>query len=126
MRIALYLILALAAPVSIALAQQAAPEKMPGMDMSSTAGDASPSSKAFKAADDKMMHDMMGPKSGDADKDFVSGMLPHHQGAVDMAKVELQYGKDPEIRRLAAGIVKAQEKEIALMKAWQAKHHAAH
>jgi uncharacterized protein (DUF305 family) len=83
---------------------------------------ASPSSKAFEAADRKMMHSMMGAMSGDTDRDFVAGMLPHHQGAVDMAKVELQYGTDPEMRLLAESIVEAQDKEIAQMRAWQAKH----
>jgi uncharacterized protein (DUF305 family) len=118
-----------------ALAQQPA---MPGLSMPATpampahpgmamptvsAGPAvSPSTKAFKAADDKMMRDMNRPMTGDADQDFVAGMLPHHQGAVDMAKVELQYGKDPEMRRLAQGIIAAQDKEIAQMQAWQKKH----
>jgi uncharacterized protein (DUF305 family) len=72
------------------------------------------------------MHGMMVPMSGDPDRDFVAGMLPHHQGAVDMAKVELQYGKDPEMRQLATDIVGAQEKEIGQMKVWQAKHPATH
>jgi uncharacterized protein (DUF305 family) len=88
------------------------------------AADAGPSSRAFRQADQKMMHGMMVPMSGDADRDFVAGMLPHHQGAVDMAKVELQYGKDPEMRRLATDIVNAQVKEIGQMKEWQAKHPA--
>lgn len=83
---------------------------------------ASPWSQAFTAADDKMMKAMKAPLSADADHDFVARMLPHHQGAVYMAKVELQYGKDPKMRRLAQGIITAQEKEIAEMRAWQAKH----
>jgi hypothetical protein len=123
---------------------------MPGMTMppaggsggtSHSAGDASPSSVspssgspssvspstgAFRQANRKMMHGMMVPMSGDPDRDFVAGMLPHHQGAVDMAKVELQYGKDPEMRQLATDIVGAQEKEIGQMKVWQAKHPATH
>ncbi len=100
---------------------------MPGMSMPGTRpatpdADANPSTKAFKAANDKMMADMGRTMTGDPDRDFVAGMLPHHQGAVDMAKVELQYGKDAELRRLARGIVAAQEKEIAQMRAWQKKH----
>jgi uncharacterized protein (DUF305 family) len=60
--------------------------------------------------------------TGQADRDFVSGMLPHHQGAVDMAKVELKYGKDPQLRKLAQSIIESQEHEIALMEKWQAQH----
>jgi uncharacterized protein (DUF305 family) len=51
-------------------------------------------------------------------------MIPHHQGAIDMAKAELATGKDPEMRKLAEGIVKAQESEIAQMRAWQKAHPA--
>ena len=86
------------------------------------AADASASTKAFKAANAKMMKDMDRKMTGNADQDFVAGMLPHHGGAVDMAKVELQYGVDPEIKELARGIIAAQEKEIAFMQAWQKKH----
>jgi len=104
-----------AAPVH---AQQ--PASMPGMDMSGSAG--GKSTQAFKAADDKMMQDMSTDYSGDADKDFVAHMIPHHQGAIEMAQVELKYGKDPELKRLASNIIKAQHDEIAFMKKWQAKH----
>ena len=118
-----------------ALAQLPAPGKTeptpgmptPGMPMTRMPmgmpdANASPSTKAFKAADDKMMMDMNRPMTGNADQDFVAGMLPHHEGAVGMARVEIQYGKDPEMLRLAHGIIAAQEKEIAQMKAWQKKH----
>ena len=66
--------------------------------------------------------DMAMPMSGGADKDFVMMMLPHHQGAIDMAKVELQYGKDPAMKTFAQGIVDAQERKIAEMKTWQAEN----
>lgn len=99
---------------------------MPGMRMSQADAEATPSSKAFKAADDKMMQGMGALKTGDADQDFVTGMLPHHQGAVDMAMAELKYGKDPELRRLATGIINAQKKEIVRMIAWQKLHPVAH
>ena len=68
-----------------------------------------------------MHKDMTMAFTGDADVDFIKGMLPHHQGAVDMAKIVLQYGKDPDVKKLAEDIIKAQNTEIAWMKAWIAK-----
>jgi uncharacterized protein (DUF305 family) len=70
------------------------------------------------------MHEAMAAAkpTGDADIDFVQGMIPHHQGAVDMAEVLLKKGKDPELKKLAHDIIIAQEKEIAFMRAWLAKH----
>lgn len=83
---------------------------------------ASASTQAFQAGSEQMMKDMNAPYTGNADKDFVAHMIPHHRGAVSMAQVELKYGKDPEMRKLAQGIIKAQKQEIAFMKKWQARH----
>ncbi len=99
-----------------------AEDKPMDMDMSMPMGDHSPSSHAFSEANNKMHKDMMIDYSGDADIDFVRGMIAHHQGAIDMAKVELQYGKDPEMRKLAEGVIKAQEAEITEMQAWLKAH----
>ena len=83
----------------------------------------SPSTEGYKAAMDKMHTDMMASQyTGNADADFVRGMIPHHQGAIDMAKVELANGKDPEIRKLAEGVIAAQEAEIKQMQDWLAAH----
>jgi hypothetical protein len=57
----------------------------------------------------------IGP-SADADRDFARAMIPHHQGAVEMARLELLYGSDPRLRRLAQGMVVEQSQEIALMR----------
>jgi uncharacterized protein (DUF305 family) len=107
----------LAATVILTMAQA-----MPGMQTGSAPGNAPPSTQAYQAAMSKMAQGMAITYTGDADKDFVSGMIPHHQGAVDMAQVELKYGRDPQMRKLAQSIVASQTKEIAMMKAWQAKH----
>jgi len=72
---------------------------------------------AFKAANAKMHKDMGIAFTGDVGADFGGGMNPHHQGAIDMAKVMLAHGKDPALKALAASIVTDQEKEIATMRA---------
>ena len=66
----------------------------------------------------RMNNDMPKASAGSVDADFVKMMIPHHQAAVDMAKVELAKGKDPTLRKLAEDIIAAQEKEIALMTGW--------
>jgi uncharacterized protein (DUF305 family) len=71
----------------------------------------------------KMMRDMQIQLSGNPDVDFVRGMIPHHRGAIDMAKIELAHGKDPEMRKMAGNIIKDQEKEIAEMQAWLKKNN---
>jgi uncharacterized protein (DUF305 family) len=87
-------------------------------------GAQSPATVGYEAAMKKMHKDMMIKYTGNADVDFVRGMIPHHQGAIDMAKVVIANGKDPEIRKLAEGVVTAQEAEIKEMKDWLAKHPA--
>ena len=81
-----------------------------------------PSDKAFEASMDKMMSSMSERLSGDTDHDFATMMLPHHESAVEMAKIELQSGRDPELRQLATDIVASQAKEVALMRAWLLRH----
>jgi uncharacterized protein (DUF305 family) len=61
-------------------------------------------------------------RSGDSDVDFVRLMLPHHQAAIDMAKAQLLYGKDPQMRRLAQEIITDQQSEIELMQLWLKQH----
>jgi len=75
---------------------------------------------AFLAENDaamtKMMNDMAAKPSGDVDRDFVAMMTPHHQGAIDMAVIELRYGKNEHLRRIAQEIIVEQQQEIDAMK----------
>jgi len=124
---------ALAQPTS----QGSPPAAMPQMPMKTMPGHPAvtrgPSAAAGSSASDsrlmeamsKMNQDMAAaPATGNVDHDFVAMMIPHHQGAIDMAKVELASGNDPLLRKLAQNIVAAQQREIREMKAWQAKHPA--
>jgi uncharacterized protein (DUF305 family) len=113
------LLAALAMSAFFSTAQSAGAEDMKGMTMKPAI---SPADKAFAASMKSMMNDMNVKPTGRPDADFARMMVPHHQGAIDMAKVELQYGTDPELRQLATDIVAAQEKEIAQMKAWLEKN----
>ncbi len=84
-------------------------------------GDTGPSSQAFNGITAKMHQDMAITFTGNADVDFVKNMIAHHQGAIDMAKVELAFGKDPEVKKVAEDVIKAQEAEIAWLRDWQKK-----
>lgn len=102
-------------------AQPAQPKADPHAGHGAATPNAAPSTKAFEAANARMHKDMDIQFSGDADVDFFKGMIPHHQGAIDMAKVVLEHGKDPETKKMAQEIIAAQEKEIAFMRAWLKK-----
>lgn len=73
--------------------------------------------QAFAKANNRM-HTAMGDIDQDADIAFIQGMIPHHQGAVDMANIILEHGDDEEAKELARNIIKAQEEEIEWMKNW--------
>src|ERR1041385_9367652 len=83
----------------------------------------SPGWRELMADMDRMHAGMASVASGgDSDSDFVRLMLPHHQAAIDMAKTELMYGKDPQVRRLAQEIITDQQSEIDLIQLWIKKH----
>ena len=80
---------------------------------------------AMKDSMERMDNGMKsGPMNGDIDHDFATMMMPHHQGAIDMAKAELLYGKDPVMKRLAEEIVVDQQSEIQAMQLWLSKQPA--
>lgn len=95
---------------------------MQGHGMQATpaqAGSQSAASQAYSAAMDKMHAPMaQAVQNPDPDIAFVKGMIPHHQGAIDMAKIALQYGKDEQTKKWATDVIREQEREIAEMRSW--------
>jgi uncharacterized protein (DUF305 family) len=77
-----------------------------------------PAAQAYEAAMERMHGAMKIDPTGDPDVDFARAMIPHHQGAIDMARVVLKYGSDAEIQRLAQEVITAQEGEIAILRQW--------
>ena len=113
--------LALAVLPAAGSARAQAPQGATGI--AAQTGSDAPEARALRDADTKMHAGMIGVRqSGDADRDFVASMIPHHQGAIDMATVELEFGKDDETRQLAERIIATQQKEIAEMNTWLARH----
>jgi uncharacterized protein (DUF305 family) len=86
--------------------------------------DAAAVKKAFEEVNTKMGADMTMTFTGRADVDFMKGMIPHHEGAVAMAKVLLQFGKDAELRKLADDVIRTQNEEITMMREWLRKNGA--
>ena len=106
------LLVAFALPSHV-LAHEAHPPAQPA---TAVAVDEAPFWKENEAAMNKMMDDMAIKPTGDIDRDFVAMMVPHHQGAIDMATGELRYGKNEQLRRIAQEIIVDQLQEIAAMK----------
>ncbi|MBC7987169.1 MAG: DUF305 domain-containing protein [Sphingomonadaceae bacterium] len=84
---------------------------------------ASESAAAYDAAMARM-HDDMGRASDDPDETFMRMMIPHHQGAIDMAEIVLEHGDDPEARAMAEAVIEAQRREIGEMEDWRARREA--
>jgi len=83
------------------------------------------STREFRTANTAMHRAMEIRYTGNADRDFAAGMIPHHEGAIAMAEIVLRHGADPEVRRLAESIIAAQQSEIAQMRALLARLPAA-
>ena len=89
-----------------------------------TSGDA-PSTRAYREANDRMHREMAITYTGDADVDFLRGMIAHHEGAIAMAKIAVEHGEAAEVQSLALEIIAAQEAEIIRMRILLARHEDA-
>jgi uncharacterized protein (DUF305 family) len=111
----------MAKPGSTSMSDMQADMQKMMADMMPKPGEA-PSTKDFKEADMAMMHNMHVAYTGNPDVDFRTHMIPHHQGAIDMAKVALKHAKDSATKQMAQKIIDDQEKEIAEMQDWLKKN----
>jgi uncharacterized protein (DUF305 family) len=100
---------------AITAAHSAQPQEHEMTDARASAGQSSSFQHAMAQAMRRMEEGMAISHSGDPDRDFAAMMIPHHQGAIDMAKAELEFGHDPVLRRLAQGIIVEQQQEIQVM-----------
>lgn len=108
----------------LAAAQDATSGHAGGHAAEGKSATASASTTAYRTINDRMHKAMAVTLTGNADVDFMHGMIPHHQGAIEMAKVALQYGSDASVRALANEIIAAQDQEISLMNEWLAANAA--
>jgi uncharacterized protein (DUF305 family) len=100
-------------------AAQAAAGAHAGHGASGSAATGAEAAQSLHAAHASMDQQMMGvPITGDPDRDFLAMMIPHHQGAIDMARVVIASGKNPEVRKFAEGIIAHQQAEIDQMNRW--------
>jgi hypothetical protein len=105
--------------MAVATAHDMAPapdSAMQGRDVSKAVGEEAPFLVENATAMDKMMTGMAVDPTGDVDADFAAMMIPHHQGAIDMALAELRYGTNEQLRRIAQEIIVDQQQEIAAMR----------
>ncbi len=108
--------LALATGVAASTSADAQSAHTHSAETASALDDEAPFLAENNAAMDRMMSGMAVMPTGDVDADFTAMMIPHHQGAIDMALAELRYGKNEQLRRIAQGIIVEQQQEIAAMR----------
>lgn len=114
--------IAMLAPLALLAACQEA--EAPAAPATEAAAPLNAAQQAYTDANARM-HEGMASIPADPDEAFMRGMLAHHRGAVQMAEIELEHGKDPEARALAESVIAAQQAEIEQMEAWLAARPAA-
>jgi uncharacterized protein (DUF305 family) len=109
--------------VTTSIAQTQGPDMQKMMQMMTPAPNDPPSTKDFKQAHMNMMRDMNVEFTGNADVDFAKSMIKHHEGGIEMAKLLLKHGKDPEMRKKAEKLIKEQGQDNKEFEAWLKKHN---